>query len=132
MFQNNPGAVTYQKDSKFTPISVRNLDDYIVLGESDKFLYVVHLKQTMGFVFSVFEIKESKQKVVPVMRVSLRDTHLKYKQAHFLRIREDYATVDIGSTWYKLYVDKFGGIVFDDEHHKDDILIYDKTNETNI
>ena len=116
MPQYYPGNITYQKDTKFTPISVRNLDDYVVLGEVDEFLYVVHPQQTMGFVFSIVDIQAAKQTVVPVMRVSLRATPLQYKQAYFLRIREAYANANITSTWYKLYVDKFNGIVSDNEH----------------
>lgn len=110
------GDVIYQKDAKFTPISVRNIEDYIVLGEQDEFLYVVHPQQTMGFVFSINDLQAGKQTVIPVMRVSLRDTPLQYKQAYFLRIREAYANANITSTWYKLYVDKFNGIVPDNEH----------------
>lgn len=116
MPQYYPSEVTYQKDSKFTPISVRNLNDYTVLGEVDEFLYVVHPEQTMGFVFYIPDLQKKEQTVIPVMRVSLRDTPLKYKQAHFLRIRESFSKSNITSTWYNLYVDKFGGIVSDNEH----------------
>jgi hypothetical protein len=112
MPQSYPEGITYQKDTKFTPISVRNLDDYVVLGEVDEHLYVVHPQQTMGFVFSVVDIQAAKQTVVPVMRLSLRDTQLQYKQAYFLRIREEYANTDIIPTWYKLYVEKFKALIY--------------------
>lgn len=116
MPQHYPSDIIYQKDSKFTPISVRNITDYVVLGELDEFLYVVHPKQTMGFVFYVPDLQKKLQDVIPVMRVSLRDTVLDYKQAHFLRIRESYAKSNVTSTWYNLYVDKYKGIVSDNEH----------------
>ena len=116
MPQYYPGDVTYQKDSKFTPISMRNISDYIVLGELDEFVYVVHPDQTMGFVFHVPDLQKKENTVIPVMRVSLRDTSLGYKQAHFIRIREAFSKSNVTSTWYNLYVDKFGGIVYDNEH----------------
>ena len=116
MPQYYPGDVTYQKDSKFTPISMRNISDYIVLGELDEFVYVVHPDQTMGFVFHVPDLQKKDNNVIPVMRVSLRDTPLGYKQAHFLRIREAFSKSNVTSTWYNLYIDKFGGIVSDNEH----------------
>jgi hypothetical protein len=116
MPQYYPGDVTYQKDSKFTPISMRNISDYIVLGELDEFVYVVHPDQTMGFVFNISDLQKKENTVIPVMRVSLRDTPLGYKQAHFLRIREAFSKSNVTSTWYNLYIDKFGGIVSDNEH----------------
>lgn len=116
MPQYYPGTISYQKDSKFTPISVRNISDYIVLGEVDEFLYTVHPDNTMGFVFHIPDLQSKAQSVIPVMRVSLRDSPLEYKQAYFLRIRESFSKSNIASTWYNLYVDKFGGIVSDNEH----------------
>lgn len=116
MPQYYPSEVVYQKDSNFTPISVRNLNDYVVLGEQDQFLYLVHPNQTTGFVFDVNDLQKKEQTVVPVMRVSLRDTPIGYKQAHYLRIREAYSKSNITSTWYNLYVEKFKGIVSDREH----------------
>lgn len=116
MPQYYPGDIIYQKDTKFTPISVRNISDYTVLGEMDEFLYVVHPEQTMGFVLYIPDLQKKQQTVIPVMRVSLRDTILGYKQAHFLRIRESFSKSNITSTWYDLYINKYKGIVSDNEH----------------
>lgn len=111
------GDVVYQKDTKFTPISVRNVGDYIVLGALDDYLYTIHPNQEVGYVFSIPELQAGKQTVLPVMRVSLRDTPIKnYKQAYFLRIREAFSKQNVTSTWYELYVDKYKGIVSDKEH----------------
>lgn len=117
MPKHYPGNISYMKDSKFTPISVRNISDYHVLADHDGLLYVVHPQQTFGFVFDLVELKSGKSEILPVMRVSLRDTNIKgYKQAHFLRIREAFSKTNIVKNWYLFYLDKFGGIVSDTEH----------------
>jgi hypothetical protein len=112
-----PGEIIYQSDAKFTPISVRNLQDYNVIGESDGFIYVVHPDQTMGFVFLLEDTQKNNKEIVPVLRVALRDTDIKnYKQAFQLRIRKSFSKANITSSWYNYYVNAFGGIVSDAEH----------------
>lgn len=117
MPQHYPSTITYQATKRFTPISKRNINDMLVLGEEDTFVYLVNNEQTAGFVFLITDLKQDVQHVVPVMRLSLRDTQIKdYKQAHALRIQESYSKMNVTSTWYKLFVDQFGGIVSDAEH----------------
>ena len=117
MPQHYPGNVTYQKDNKFTPISLRNVMDYTVLHDDGEYVYMVDPGQTTGYVFDLNDLRKDAQHILPVMRLSLRSTTIKgYKQAHYLRIREAFAKNNITSTWYNHYVMKFGGIVSDMEH----------------
>lgn len=111
------GKMTYQKDSKFIPISVRNVGDYTVLGTDDKgMVYLVSEHSTFGFIFNQSDLMSGNQHAVPIAHVQLRDTKFGYKQAHNLRIRESYAKLGSVSQWYTLYVEKFGGVVCDNEH----------------
>lgn len=118
MPQHYPSStISYQKDEKFIPISKRNIQNYIKLGNIDGFLFMVDQDNMFGFVFDMKDLINDNNKVLPVMRLSLRDTNINgYKQAHFLRIRKSYAQNNLTSTFYDLYVDKFGGIVSDFEH----------------
>lgn len=117
MPQYYSGAIIYQKENKFNPISVRNISDYILLGELNGFLFVVHPQQTGGFVINGSDLDNNTQKIIPAMHLSLRDTNIKgYKQAHHLRIQEKYSKMNLTSKWYDLYINKFGGIVSDLEH----------------
>jgi len=112
-----PGEIIYQKDTKFTPISVRNIQDYNVIGDADGFLYVVHPNQTVGFAFLLDDIQSRKNNIVPVMRVALRDTNINgLKQAYQLRIRESFSKANVTSAWYQYYVNYYGGIVSDAAH----------------
>ena len=61
MPQHYSGEVVYQKDSKFVPISVRNLQEYIVLGEAEGILYTLHPNKEMGFAFDVFDLQKNPQ-----------------------------------------------------------------------
>ena len=55
--------------------------------------------------------------LLPVLFLELRDSGIKdYKQAYHLRIRQDFASRNVATTWYRKYVDTFGGIVSDFEH----------------
>ena len=111
------GNVTYQKDSKFIPISIRNVSDYVLLAEGHDLAYFVHPQQTYGYVFKIDDLKSGKQTAIPVMHLSLRDTPIKnYKQAHNLRIQEEYSKNNITTVWYTEYIKQFGGIVSDREH----------------
>jgi hypothetical protein len=117
MPQHYAGDVVYQKPTKFIPISLRNISSYKVLGERDGLVFVVDADNTTGFVFDVADLKSGSQTAIPVMRVSLRDSGINnLKQAHHLRIRQEYAQKNITTTWYQLYVNAFGGIVSDAEH----------------
>lgn len=117
MPQYYPGEVSYMKDTKFTPISFRNIQDYDVLGDDGTYGYFIKEGQTAGFVFSLEDLKQEPQQLLPVMRLSLRPSKVKgYKQAHALRIREAFAKENITSQWYDFYVQTFGGIVSDAEH----------------
>ena len=112
-----PGKFEYQKDSKFESISVRNALSYIVLDQDREYTHLIHPGQGGGFVFLTSELEDGRQHAVPVMRVSLRDTQIKgYKQAHYLRIRESFATCNTTTKWYALYVERYGGVVSDREH----------------
>ena len=116
MPKHYPGNITYQKDNKFTPISLRNIQDYTVLHDDGEFVYMVDPHNTTGFVFPLSDL-DTTTLVIPAMRVSLRDSGVKnYKQAFYLRIRETYSKKNITSTWYNYYVKMFGGIVSDNEH----------------
>lgn len=115
MPQHYPGNVTYQKDVKFAPISLRNVFDYIILHDDGEFAYMVDPGKTTGYVFDINDLRKDVQHVLPVMRLSLRDTNINgFKQAHFLRIREGYSENIIKPTWYNYYVKMFGGIICDD------------------
>ena len=99
-----------QEECKFTPISVRNISDYIPLGEIDDFLYTIHPARTIGFVFYIPDLQKG-QHAIPVVRVSLKETPIGYKQPFSLRICASFShREDIISTWYRLYVDMFKGI----------------------
>lgn len=115
--QYYPGPVTYQKDSKFTPISRGNISSYDVLGEYDGLLYLVDPQNSTGFVFDVNDLKTDSAFVTPVLRLLLRDSGIEgLRQAYQLRIKERYARKNVASTWYKLYTKQRGGIVSDIEH----------------
>lgn len=117
MPQHYPGNVTYMKDSKFVPISYRNIEDYDVLGEDGVYIYLITPSRESGFIFRMEDLKDKPQQVLPVMRLSLRDTNINgYKQAHALRIREGFSKENLTSSWYDFYVQEFGGIVSDNEH----------------
>ena len=116
--QHHPGPIVYQKDSKFTPISVRNLGDYMLILRDDDCLYVLDAQHTTGFVFAAEDLaKKPTLGLFPAMRLALRDSGVKgYKQAHQLRIRESFATKGVATSWYLAYVEEFGGIVSDFDH----------------
>jgi len=117
MPQYYQGNITYQKDNKFQPISVRNLYDYTIMGDSMGLVYAVHPNRTFGFVFDFNNQKQNDQFITPVMHLSLRDTIFgDYRQAHNLRIKQSYSKTGIASNWYDFYIKSFGGIVSDREH----------------
>ena len=112
-----PGEVTYMNPDKFVPISYRNILDYSYLGDDEHNGYFITPDHTSGFVFSLATLEEKPDKVVPIMRLSLRPSNVKgYKQVHGLRIQEAYSKTNITSHWYDLYLKEFGGIVSDFEH----------------
>lgn len=117
MPQYYPGQVVYMKPEKFVPISFRNISEFLLLGEDGTYGYFVNPGQTMGFVFELEVLHKKPSSVVPVMKLSLRDSVIgDLKQAHALRISEAYSKSNITSHWYNLYVKQFGGIVSDFEH----------------
>ena len=116
--QYYPGEITYQKDSLFTPISVRNFGDYIILGADSDLAYCIDPQHTTGFAFRSEDIAAKPSLgMVPALRLSLRDSGIRaYKQAYKLRIREDFALKGVATTWYLSYVERFEGIVSDFDH----------------
>lgn len=119
MPQHYKGDFVYMKDTKFTPISVRNAKDMSVLFHDTEngLIYLVHPHQTIGYVFLIADLNSGAQHAIPVMTVSLRDSGLPgIKQAHHLRIRESFAKRNIATVWYQKYVEHFGKIASDAEH----------------
>lgn len=116
--QLHDSPIVYMSDAKFTPTSLRNFGDYILLDRDDQFSYVAHPDMSFGYVFDSKDVAEIPSLgLFPVLRLQLRDSSLKgYKQAFRLRIRESYAKQGVASNWYFAYVAKIGGIVSDTEH----------------
>lgn len=86
---------------EFTPISIRNVSDYIVLKQDDNFLYVVHPQHTVGFVFNNEDFQKNKHTIVPVVRISIDD-----KQVRLCKIQTAYCETDLLNTWLELYTNK--------------------------
>ena len=117
MPQYYPGAVSYQKDAKFVPVSVRNANTYTVIHQDPEFTYTVDSALTTGFIFETKDMTSKEQHILPVLRVSLRDSGIEnLKQAHFLRIRANFSEKGLATTWYLSYVNHVGGVVSDAEH----------------
>jgi hypothetical protein len=118
MPQHYPGEVTYQKDTKFTPITMRNFGDYLILGRDEVCTYAIDPQRTTGFVFSNLDIQNKPSLgMSPVMHAQLRESGIKgYKQVFRLRIREAFAQKGIATSWYLAYVLEAGGIVSDFDH----------------
>lgn len=83
---------------EFTPISTRNINDYITLKQDKDFLYVLHPQHTVGFIFLASHYQQKEQTMIPVMRVSLED-----KQIKFCKIQTTYREIDLLTTWINLY-----------------------------
>lgn len=115
MPKHYPGEIVYQKSSKFTPISKRNLDSYDVLGEDRGFIFLLHPEGNMGYIINSTDIQDKSNFVSPVMHVSFRDTP-QGKQAHHLRIKQEYAQQNLATAFYKMYVNHFGSVVSDTQH----------------
>lgn len=118
MPQHYKGNISYQKDSKFLPISKNNVSSYTLIGEDGQFAYTVHPELSAGFVFDKSDLQNNAvHDILPVLRLSLREFPYKgYKQAHALRIRSAYSRQNIATAWYLFYADAFGGVVSDHEH----------------
>lgn len=118
MPQHYPGGMTYQKDAKFTRISVGNFRRYRVIHQDATYAYVLGPTGAFGFVFANSDIENPPSTgLLPVLSLELRDSGINgYKQAYHLRIRQDFASRNIATTWYCKYVDIMGGIVSDFEH----------------
>lgn len=117
MPQHYSGPVIYMKDAKFEQCSIANAKTYVGLGTDDHLVYMVDQHQTFGYVFEEEDLVSSRQSMLPVMKVRLRETPFgQFRQAFGLRIREKYARNRIATTWYLKYVQKFGGVVSDREH----------------
>jgi hypothetical protein len=112
------GDVVYWRDSKFTKISLNKFKSYKVMWSDVTDTYVLKGEESFGFVFLNSDIENyPKSGVAPVMSIGLRDTEIKgYKQAYRLRIRKDFARMNVATTWYCKYVDVRGGIVSDGQH----------------
>lgn len=119
MPQYYPGSgMTYQKDSKFTRISIGNFRRYRVIHQDSAYTYVLGPTGSFGFAFSNAEVENPPANgLLPILSLELRDSPVKgYKQAYHLRIRQDFASRNVATTWYCKYVDIMGGIVSDFEH----------------
>lgn len=86
---------------EFTPISIRNVKDYIVLKQADDFLYVVHPQHTIGFVFITADLQTNEQTITPVVRISIDN-----KQVRLCKIQNAYRKTDLLNTWLELYTNK--------------------------
>lgn len=95
--------IVYQEADTFTPISVRNISDYTKLDEFNNYTFVVHPKQTVGFVFYTSELLSSKHKVVPIMRLTILHSQAECKQIHNPRVRESFKRSNIVDVWCSLY-----------------------------
>ena len=118
MPQHYPGPISYQPDSRFLRISMRNFGDYVKLDVDDDYAYAVDPHRVKGYIFYNSDIQlRPSNGLIPVMTVSLRPTAIKdYRQAHALRIRENFSVKGVATHWYFSYARKFGGIVSDFEH----------------
>lgn len=90
--------ITYCNTIEFTPISTRNISDYIILKQDEDFLYVVHPLHTVGFVFDMTDVRKNEQTMIPVMRVSLEN-----KQIQLCKIQTTYRETNLSATWITLY-----------------------------
>lgn len=117
-YPGKDGNVTYQKDRNFLRISKNNISRYKKIYKDNDFLYMIGPAGGYGMVFLRTDMENPPPEgLLPVMTVSLRDSGInEYKQAHTLRIREQFASRSIASTWYIKYVEHMGGIVSDFEH----------------
>ena len=117
MPKHYPGAISYLSDSKFERMSVRNALSYVVLAQDPEYTYLLHPGKAGGFVFLTPDLEQTEQDILPVMRVSLRETPIKgYRQAHYLRIRNDFGRLHVATNWYMLYAERCQGVVSDREH----------------
>jgi len=115
--------ITYQNDSNFPRLSVRNVRSYELLKQDSYYVYVVHPPSNQpqsGFVFLANDYENGPARgtyIIPVMEVSLRNVPIAgYKQAYHLRIMADAARRQIATNWYVAYVHAHGGITSDLEH----------------
>lgn len=112
-----PGAVSYQADVRFPPVSRGNLKAYTILGKDDVCVYMVDPGLEFGYVFDRQDYESKSPSCLAVMALKLRPAPLQgYRQAYNLRIRQSYARHNVTTTWYLLYTQKYGGIVSDYEH----------------
>lgn len=119
MPQYYPGKMAYQRDAKFVPISINNINTFDVLGSDGDSIFLLAKEKDAGYVINRADYEQAKMRrtdIVPVMVVRLRDTTAGVKQAHSLRIREQYSRENIATTWYILYVMRNGAIASDFEH----------------
>lgn len=91
----------YCNEIEFTPISTRNVSDYIILKRDDNFLYVLHPQHTIGFVFTTEEVEKNKQTIIPALRLSIEDN-----QVRLCKIQNAYRETDLLTTWLELYTNK--------------------------
>jgi hypothetical protein len=112
--------MVYQKDNKFTDISIANIERMNVLHKNDEYIFV-H-RGVSGYVFSLMDIDEVRgndkavQEVKPVLHVHLRPSVGGFKQAHNLRIREDHSGNNLAKVWYMNYINQIEPIVSDKDH----------------
>ena len=119
--QENPqyykGTHSYQKDTKFIPISRNNIQRYEVLGSAGNLQFMLDPSGSVGYVFDDLDLKSKLHHISPIMHVHLRDSGYKnLPQAHHLRIKKNYAQQGVATLWYKLYVNNKGPIVSDTQH----------------
>lgn len=113
-----PGSITYQRASKFLPITLRNFRSYTPLGTDGVYTFTTTPTRNAGYAFSNADIRHCpREGMAPVLQLELREGPVRgYRQAFRLRIREEHARRGVATGWYAAYVERFGGIVSDHEH----------------
>ena len=113
--QYRPDDSVYLKDTKFGPVSIRNIRSHTLLAQNDSFTYYIGQQGTSGFVFLSKDLEgDTDRDVVPAMSLLLGESGIKgYKQACRPRIRQSLAHLAISTAWYLSCVDLLGGIVSD-------------------
>ena len=121
----SPGrSISYQRATKFLPISARNLQSYVQLGTDGVYTFTVTPALNAGYAFANTEITVSPRSgLAPVIQLELGDAGIKgYKRIARLRVRDDHSGLGALAGWYAAYVNRFGGIVNDSAHFEEGTL----------
>lgn len=106
-------SITYQRATKFLPISGRNLESYVQLGTDGVYTFAVTPAQNAGYAFANAEIAACPRSgVAPVIQLELSDAGIRgYMRAARVRVRQGHAGQGALAGWYAAYVSRFVGIV---------------------